>query len=115
MMAGTTATAPAKASRFSGVALSRPSPTQIITPKTIEEKIDELAVLPEVTLNAAEIARIAEIGNNKGCMELKGGNPAHSGDPLPDRWPLNDELLEIASRWKIEPARDLVCTHGKAE
>ena len=89
--------------------------TNGITPKTIEEKIDELAVLPEVTLNAEEIARIAEIGNNKGCMELKGGNPGHSGDPLPDRWPLNGELLEVAGRWKIEPARDLACTHVKAE
>ena len=26
----------------------------------------------------------------------------------------HDELLEIAARWKIEPARDLACTHGKA-
>ena len=89
--------------------------TNGIAPKTIEGKIDELAALPSVTLSAEEIARIAEIGNNKGCMALKGGNPDHSGDPLPDRWPLNDELLEIAGRWKIEPARDLACTHGKAE
>ena len=85
-----------------------------VTPKTIEQKIGELAALPDVTLAPDEIARVAEIGNNKGCMELKGGNPGHSGDPLPDRWPLNDELLEIAARWKIEPARDLACTHGKA-
>ena len=88
--------------------------TNGVTPKTIEAKIDELAALPNVTLSADEIARIAEVGNNKGCMELKGGNPGHSGDPLPDRWPLNDELLEIATRWKIEPQRDLVCTYGKA-
>jgi hypothetical protein len=84
-----------------------------VTPKTIEEKIDELAALPSVTLSADEVAQMFEIGNNKGCMELKGGNPGHTGEPLPDRWPLNDELLEIAARWKIEPARDLACTHGK--
>jgi len=84
-----------------------------VTPKTIEEKIDELAALPSVTLSADEVAQMFEIGNNKGCMELKGGNPGHTGEPLPDRWPLNDELLEIATRWKIEPARDLACTHGK--
>jgi aryl-alcohol dehydrogenase-like predicted oxidoreductase len=84
-----------------------------VTPKTIEEKIDELAALPSVTLSADEVAQMFEIGNNKGCMELKGGNPGHIGEPLPDRWPLNDELLEIAARWKIEPARDLACTHGK--
>ena len=85
-----------------------------VTPKTIEEKIDELAALPSVTLSEDEVARILEIGNNKGCMDLKGGNPGYIGDPLPDRWPLNDELLEIAARWKIEPARDLACTHGQA-
>lgn len=85
-----------------------------VTPKTIEEKIDELAALPSVTLSADEVAQMFEIGNNKGCMELKGGNPGHTGEPLPDRWPLNDDLLEIAARWKIEPARDLTCTHGKA-
>ncbi len=85
-----------------------------VTPKTIEAKIDELAALPSITLTADEVERMFEIGNNKGCMELKGGNPAHAGEPLPDRWPLNDELLEIAARWKIEPARDLTCTHGRA-
>jgi aryl-alcohol dehydrogenase-like predicted oxidoreductase len=85
-----------------------------VTPKTIEAKIDELAALPTVTLSEAEISQILETGNNKGCMELKGGNPSHSGDPLPDRWPLNDALLEVAARWNIEPARDLACTHGRS-
>ncbi len=85
-----------------------------VTPKTMEQKIDELAALPTVTLSEDEISLILEIGNNKGCMELKGGSPGHTGDPLPDRWPLNDDLLEIAARWKIEPAKDLTCTHGKA-
>ena len=85
-----------------------------VTPKTIEAKIDELAATPSVTLSPDEVARIFEIGNNKGCMELKGGNPGHTGEPLSDRWPLNAELIEIAERWKIEPARDLTCTHGKA-
>ena len=85
-----------------------------VTPKTMEEKIADLAALPSVTLSEDEIARILEIGNNKGCMDLKGGNPGFTGDPLPDRWPLNDELLEIAARWKIEPSRDLACTHTQA-
>ena len=85
-----------------------------VTPKTMEEKIDELAALPSITLSDDDLARILEIGNNKGCMDLKGGNPGHAGEPLPDRWALNDELLEIAARWKIEPARDLAFTHGKA-
>ncbi len=85
------------------------------TVKTIEAKIDELAALPDITLSADEIATLSRIGNNQGCMELKGGNPGHVGDALPDRWSLNDELCAVAERWKIEPARDLVCTHGKAD
>ena len=80
--------------------------------KTIEEKIDELAALPDVKLSAEEIEQLAAIGNNKGCMELKGGNPSHTSDPVADRWSLNTDLLDVAARWKIEPARDLTCTHA---
>ena len=31
----------------------------------------------------------------------------HTGDPLPDRWPLDADLEAVASRWKIDPVRDL--------
>jgi aryl-alcohol dehydrogenase-like predicted oxidoreductase len=90
--------------------------TQIngVTPKTLEQKIDELAGLPEITLSSDEVAQLGEIGHNKGCMELKGGNPGHHGDVLPDRWPLTQELLEVAARWNIDPAQDLAYTHTKA-
>jgi aryl-alcohol dehydrogenase-like predicted oxidoreductase len=79
--------------------------------KPYEKKVDELASLPDVKLSADELQQILEIGNNKGCMELKGGNPAHTGEPLPDRWAMTSELAEVGKRWGIEPARDLVCTH----
>ena len=82
-----------------------------MTPKTIEQKIDELAALPEVTLDVDEVREIAEVGDNKGCMDLKGGNPAYVGEPLPDRWALTSDLFEVAARWKIEPQRDLVHHH----
>ena len=81
------------------------------TSKAIEAKIDELAALPEVTLTPEEVQTLGEIGQNKGCMELKGGNPEHSGAPQPDRWSLDPDLLEVAARWQIAPERDLVCTH----
>ena len=81
--------------------------------KPIESKIGEL-VLPEAVLTPDEIAEIARIGDNAGCMELKGGNPGFTGDPVPDRWPLNSDLTDAAQRWQIDPARDLVCTHSKA-
>jgi len=75
--------------------------------KRIETKVEELASLPDVTLTVAECAQIAEIGDNSNCMSLKGGSAEHTGDPLPDRWPLNADLEAVASRWKIDPAHDL--------
>ena len=81
--------------------------------KTIESKIEELA-LPNAVLTPDEIAQIAQIGDNTGCMDLKGGNPAFVGDPVPDRWPLSADLTAVAQRWQIDPARDLAFTHKAA-
>ena len=82
--------------------------------KPIEQKIDELASLPDVKLTPEESALIAEVGNNKGCMDLKGGNPSHSGEPLPDRWSLTPDLEATGKRWGIDPNRDLTNTHAPA-
>jgi aryl-alcohol dehydrogenase-like predicted oxidoreductase len=82
--------------------------------KTIEAKIDELASLPEAHLSADELAEINRIGDNTGCMDLKGANPAFTGDPLPDRWPVGSEHELVATRWHIEPQRDLAYTHTHA-
>jgi hypothetical protein len=82
--------------------------------KPIEAKIDELAALPEIALSADEIEEIRRIGDNTGCMDLKGGNPAHTGEPLPDRWALTNDLTQVAQRWHIDPAAALACTHVKA-
>jgi len=84
------------------------------TAKPIEAKLDELAALPPITLSAEEVELITAIGNNKGCMALKGGNPEHTGDPLPDRWSMSSDLRDAAARWKIVPEQDLVCTHSHA-
>jgi len=78
----------------------------------IERKIEDLAALPDIALSEAEVAEIRAIGDNTGCMALKGGNPEHTGEPLPDRWEIYPDLRETGSRWGIDPARDLVCTHG---
>lgn len=80
--------------------------------KSIEDKIADLASLPEVRFSADEVEEIRRIGDNTGCMSLKGGNPEHVGEDLPDRWALTDELLSVAERWRITPRRDLVCTHA---
>jgi aryl-alcohol dehydrogenase-like predicted oxidoreductase len=86
-------------------------PTLIEEPraeKPIEAKRAELAAVPrELALSDAEVAEIRAIGDNTGCMTLKGASPQFEGEPQPDRWPLTDELRELAQRWAIEPERDL--------
>jgi aryl-alcohol dehydrogenase-like predicted oxidoreductase len=83
-------------------------------PKRIEQKISELASLPELYLDENEIEEIRRIGDNTGCMDLKGANPAHTGETLPDRWGLTKDLTLVAQRWKIDPARDLANAHATA-
>jgi aryl-alcohol dehydrogenase-like predicted oxidoreductase len=74
----------------------------------IEAKRVELAALPaEQRLSAAEVEEIRAIGDNTGCMALKGANPAHEGEERPDRWALSDELAEAGRRWGVDPERDL--------
>jgi aryl-alcohol dehydrogenase-like predicted oxidoreductase len=76
--------------------------------RPIEEKRAELAALPgEPHLSAAEVDEIRAIGDNSGCMALKGGSPDHSGEERPDGWPVSSELAEVAGRWQIDPERDL--------
>ncbi len=79
--------------------------------RTIEQQRAELAALPaEQRLSPDDVAAIRAIGDNTGCMALKGANPQHEGDERPDRWRLSSELAEVGSRWGIDPARDLVAT-----
>src|SRR4051812_48456311 len=76
--------------------------------RPVEAQREELAALPgDVVLSAAEVAELRAIGDNTGSMTLKGGVPDHSGEPKPDRWPLDDHLAQVAGRWGIDPARDL--------
>jgi aryl-alcohol dehydrogenase-like predicted oxidoreductase len=96
-------------------AVSSVAPTLIqeIGPQArpIEEKRAELAALPaEQRLSGEEIAEIRAIGDNTGCMALKGANPAHQGEERPDRWALTDELVAVGGRWGIDPDRHLVAT-----
>jgi aryl-alcohol dehydrogenase-like predicted oxidoreductase len=83
--------------------------------KSIEQKVDELGSLPDVKLSAEESKEILTIGDNKGCMTLKGANPEFKGDPVPDRWPITPELERVGSRWGIVPQKDLTCTHSRLE
>ena len=76
--------------------------------RPIEEKRAELAHLPaEQRLGESDVEEIRAIGDNTGCMALKGATPDHSGEERPDRWPVSAELTEVADRWEIDPERDL--------
>ncbi|HVY78543.1 MAG TPA: aldo/keto reductase [Solirubrobacterales bacterium] len=79
--------------------------------RPIEEQRAELAALPaELQLSDDDVAAIRAIGDNTGCMALKGASPQHEGEERPDRWPLTPELAEVGARWRIDPARDLIAT-----
>ena len=76
-----------------------------------EDKRAELAATPQtVVLDADEVAEIRAIGDNTGCMALKGGTPQHEGPPAADRWPMDPELEAVAARWRIDPTRQLTLT-----
>jgi aryl-alcohol dehydrogenase-like predicted oxidoreductase len=79
--------------------------------RPIEGKRAELAALAvEQKLSAEDVAAIRAIGDNTGCMALKGASPEHEGEERPDRWPLTQDLAAVGARWHIDPARDLVAT-----
>jgi aryl-alcohol dehydrogenase-like predicted oxidoreductase len=76
--------------------------------RPIEEKRAELAaVSPEDLLSPEEVRAIGAIGQNAGCMSLKGASVEHEGAALADRWSLDGELSAVAGRWGIDPERDL--------
>jgi Ser/Thr protein kinase RdoA (MazF antagonist) len=76
--------------------------------RPIEEKRAELGALPdELRLSPAEVEEVRAIGDNAGCMALKGATPDHSGEERPDRWSVTPELAAVAGEWGIDPERDL--------
>ncbi|HEY6523066.1 MAG TPA: aldo/keto reductase [Solirubrobacteraceae bacterium] len=77
--------------------------------RTVEDKRAELAALPaEQRLTNGDVDTIRTLGDNTGSMALKGASPQYSGDEQPDRWTLDDRLITVAERWRINPQRDLV-------
>ena len=66
--------------------------------RPIEDKIREFAALPDVRLSAAEVEEVRRIGDNTGCMLLKGASQRHHESARPDEWPMRPDLLELAAR-----------------
>lgn len=71
--------------------------------KPIDAKLAELAALPETNpLTPEEVETIRAIGDNTGCMMLKGASARHEGQaPRPDEWPMRPDLLALATRWGL--------------
>jgi aryl-alcohol dehydrogenase-like predicted oxidoreductase len=77
--------------------------------RAIEDKRAELASFDAAAaqLSEQELSTIRDIGENAGSMALKGASVEHEGPSRPDRWGLDGELAEVASRWGIDPSGDL--------
>ena len=82
--------------------------------RPIEAKADELAALPEIVLTKDECEFIGRVGDNRGCMALKGANRSHTTAPEADRWGLTTDLEATGRKWGIDPDRDLAYTHATA-
>jgi aryl-alcohol dehydrogenase-like predicted oxidoreductase len=89
-----------------------PTLIQELEGKSIETKTDELAALPDIVLSEDERETILRLGDNQGCMQLKGANRAHTGSPEADRWGMTKDLEAVGVRWGIDPAADLAGTHS---
>jgi aryl-alcohol dehydrogenase-like predicted oxidoreductase len=77
--------------------------------RPVEDKRAELAALPaEQRLSAADVEAIRRLGDNTNSMKLKGATPDHDGEERADSWALYARLQDVAQRWEIDPARDLV-------
>lgn len=66
--------------------------------RPIEDKIREFGALPDIRFTPEEVDQIRQIGDNTGCMALKGASKRHETSERPDEWPMRPELLELAER-----------------
>ncbi len=69
--------------------------------RPIEDKIREFAALPAARLTRAEVEAVRQIGDNTGCMTLKGASNRHATSERPDEWPMRADLLETAARHRL--------------
>lgn len=69
--------------------------------RPIEDKIRELGDLPDLTFTAEETESIAKIGDNTGCMMLKGASKRHEVSERADEWPMREELLAVAQNYDL--------------
>lgn len=68
---------------------------------SMEEMIDQVASMPEIRFTPEEVEKIKNIGDNTGCMQLKGASERHEESTRPDEWPMRDDLLQLASKYGL--------------
>jgi hypothetical protein len=69
--------------------------------RPIKDKIREFAALPNIRLTAGEVEAVRQIGDNTGCMLLKGASKRHATSERPDEWPMRGDLLELAEKYGL--------------
>lgn len=69
--------------------------------RPISDKITEMARLPIVDLSEEEIQQVRELGDNTGCMLLKGASGRHESSERCDEWPMRPDLLDIARTYEL--------------
>ena len=57
--------------------------------------------MPELRLDPEEVEAVRRIGDNTGCMLLKGASRRHATSERPDEWPMRDDLVELAGRYGL--------------
>lgn len=69
----------------------------------IEDKIRDYAALPEdFRFSHEEVEAIRSMGDNTGCMMLKGASKRHEAPTeRPDEWPMRGDLLELAQQYGL--------------
>lgn len=65
----------------------------------IEQKIIDFGKLSDMQLTEEESETIRSIGDNTGCMMLKGASSRHEVSERPDEWPMRPDLAAVAEKY----------------
>jgi aryl-alcohol dehydrogenase-like predicted oxidoreductase len=69
--------------------------------KDIDDQIREFGATPDVRFTAEEVEQIRTIGDNTGCMMLKGASKRHEKSERADEWPMRGDLVDVAERYAL--------------
>ncbi len=69
--------------------------------RSIEDQIRGFAIIPDVRFTPEEVEAVRRIGDNTGCMILKGASKRHETSLRADEWPMRDDLVSVAERYAL--------------